>query len=666
LEKLNILVSKSVIYLARISIILTLFYPHQAPAQATNNNFSLVQINDWGFGFVATFEYEIQSEDLTNAQLADWVIDVNYGGTAIFATAWMTGYNGPISYGYTNGVFQITNVGQNYQPPMMLGEVLTFSVLASGSAFNLADFELQIDTFQDPVSQDDLILGKSATVSGNELTIELVARNAGTQPLYNLAISDDLDNTFGAGNYSLVGVPQLISGPAGYTIDPSYTGETTTANLILGSAALTADQSVHVSFVVQVNDANAATVESYFNQAIAQAASDVTGGVTIADLSGDGLDTSQDNDSQTEILIEQPPELPINYSGYVFSDTAPDVAISHDGIFNAIEVGVSDRTIQIVDTETAAIVATAVTNLSGQWYAALDASQAEKVHEITLLSNPYSQIISESPNYTNGLVSDGKLLVAAPIQGGSITNINFGIIPFPEFQRDQSKYAFPNSSAKYTHTYVAPSHGEMSLLAQGSNSWSTRIVLDENCNLSADSGEGLFVSPYTVVPGQKVCFIADIFVPANVLANANQILDLNVSYTASDVSGIGHNVVLDSSNSDITTALPSLAGKIDLLKSVKNIDTNTSFGTSNIASPDDQIEYLITYTNTGNAAVVNWTIYDRLPPHTHILTGSALCGVVPVAVSCEPFESGDQLRWELNGNLNPGESGSVRFIVQVD
>ena len=94
-----------------------LLFSNSSTAQS-NDNFNVAGVNDWGSGFIATFEYLIQPEDTPEGRLTDWAIQIGYTGDAQFNSSWMSGYNGGVNSGYNgpNGEYEITNVGAGYQP----------------------------------------------------------------------------------------------------------------------------------------------------------------------------------------------------------------------------------------------------------------------------------------------------------------------------------------------------------------------------------------------------------------------------------------------------------------------------------------------------------------------------------------------------------------------
>ena len=79
-------------------LLLLVFAVLPARAQSVGDGVQVTNVNDWGSGFIATFEYEVRAED---APLTDWTFDLGYSGSAQLVNTWMSGYGGGINSGYT-------------------------------------------------------------------------------------------------------------------------------------------------------------------------------------------------------------------------------------------------------------------------------------------------------------------------------------------------------------------------------------------------------------------------------------------------------------------------------------------------------------------------------------------------------------------------------------
>jgi hypothetical protein len=67
-------------------------------------------------------------------------------------------------------------------------------------------------------------VAKSAAVAGNVVTLDLHLENLGNTELSSLSLTEDLDATFGAGNYTITAAPAWIDDPGTLTLEAGYSG----------------------------------------------------------------------------------------------------------------------------------------------------------------------------------------------------------------------------------------------------------------------------------------------------------------------------------------------------------------------------------------------------------------------------------------------------------
>lgn len=111
-------------------IAVALMLPAAAHSQSVGDGVSVVSVNDWGSGHIATFQYIISADDLVDGIVRDWRIEVGYGGAGQLTNAYMSGYSGSINSGNIapDGGFAITNEGVGYRPELSEGFALTFNL----------------------------------------------------------------------------------------------------------------------------------------------------------------------------------------------------------------------------------------------------------------------------------------------------------------------------------------------------------------------------------------------------------------------------------------------------------------------------------------------------------------------------------------------------------
>ena len=103
---------------------------------------TLVDVNDWGSGFIARFQYVISDDDVALDQVRDWRLELNYQGSATLTNAWVEGYSGNIRVGdfAPDGGFAITTEEVGYRPELGAGHSLIFNLQGQGSGFQLSEF----------------------------------------------------------------------------------------------------------------------------------------------------------------------------------------------------------------------------------------------------------------------------------------------------------------------------------------------------------------------------------------------------------------------------------------------------------------------------------------------------------------------------------------------
>lgn len=153
-------------------------------------------------------------------------------------------------------------------------------------------------------------VAKSASVTSfpegddqGPFTVELsfVIENLGDVNLTALSLTDDLDVSLGAGNYTVVAAPAVTGGPSTVTANPAFDGSSDTQLLGPGSS-LDLGEAATLSFSVEI-----ATPGSYTN--LASVAGTGPGGTTATDTSDDGTDPDPDGDGNPDEAGENDPTV---------------------------------------------------------------------------------------------------------------------------------------------------------------------------------------------------------------------------------------------------------------------------------------------------------------------------------------------------------------------
>ena len=141
-----------------------------------------------------------------------------------------------------------------------------------------------------------------ASVTGNQVTFDFVVENLGDVDLANVTLTDNLDTTFGAGNYTVANPTISVAPSAGSTVtaNTGFNGAADVNLLVPSSSALQIGETVTVQVVVTVNTfvdpdgAGPLGFAEYENQATTTGQSPT--GTTVTDVSDDGTDPDPDGD----------------------------------------------------------------------------------------------------------------------------------------------------------------------------------------------------------------------------------------------------------------------------------------------------------------------------------------------------------------------------------
>ena len=199
------------------------------------------------------------------------------------------------------GTGTITNTAEVTRDDDSADPSLTNDVDSTPSNGNAAEDDQDFITITSTTPEIG-VAKNAASVSGRDVTFDFVVENLGSTPLSNVSLTDNLDATFGAGNYSVTAPTIQVAPSAGSTVtaNAGFNG-TTDINLIDPSnSALVAGETVTVRVVVTVNTfvdpdgSGPLGFAEYENQA--NTAGTSPGGTTVTDESDDGTDPDPDGD----------------------------------------------------------------------------------------------------------------------------------------------------------------------------------------------------------------------------------------------------------------------------------------------------------------------------------------------------------------------------------
>ena len=241
------------------------------------------------------------------------------------------------------------------------------------------------------------------------------------------------------------------------------------------------------------------------------------------------------------------------------------------------------------------------------------------------------------------------------------------------FSTDGAQTGLPGSSVLYTHTFSAGLSGSVaftnihtpSLFLTG---WTVQIFRDNNCNGALDGVDGatdITGASIAVSAGQQVCIVVKSNIPAGATYGSQDVISVTATFTP----GVGSPVTY--TRVDITSAGAATGAGLVLAKAVRNVTQGSATGTSNSARPGDVLEYIITYSNSSNAALTTINVADVTPAFTRFVSASCMAmpypnNITACAVSVQPAVNGSgAIQWQLTGSLVPGTNGSVLFRVTL-
>lgn len=277
----------------------------------------------------------------------------------------------------------------------------------SGSVVDSTGNGLADDAGESDVTQitigEELVIGlaKDASVVGNRVTIDYYLENFGNVAA-TVTLDDDLDDLFGAGNYSIFTGPAFIVDPGGLTLDAGFDGSAATSFFSSGDLGVgtVAQVQVVVDVTTVVNSGmgtgNYQTQSTLFATAAGGSmAFDVSDAGTDPDPNGNGR---ADDDSESDVTT--------------FQITVPVVGVSENATVN--------RDVVTLDFVIENLGNAALSNLSltEDLDSLFGAGNYALLSPPTLVGNPRDIVVNESYNGSTitQLVSSGTLATGASEQ----------------------------------------------------------------------------------------------------------------------------------------------------------------------------------------------------------------------------------------------------------
>jgi uncharacterized repeat protein (TIGR01451 family) len=287
-------------------------------------------------------------------------------------------------------------------------------------------------------------------------------------------------------------------------------------------------------------------------------------------------------------------------------------------------------------------------------------------------ANPITLVVSVAstavPSVTNFATVSGGGEPAGTM--GNNTASDNTIVTSPGinvFQPDGAQTATPGSVVSYPHTFTAGSAGTVgfsttAVITPPVPGWTQAVYRDLDCSGALNGAEGAapLTTTIAVNAGDIVCIIVRDTIPGTAPYNGQALISVTSTFNGAQTI----------TRHDTTTVGAAAGAGLVLAKTVRNVTLGSGPGTANTARPNDVLEYIVTYTNTGSGTLSSIVVTDATPAFTTF--ESAACGsplpgnVSSCTVSAAPaLGAAGSVVWTLGGTLLSGGSGTVSYQVRV-
>jgi len=362
----------------------------------------------------------------------------------------------------------------------------------------------------------------------------------------------------------------------------------------------------------------------------------------------------------------------IKITGTVFKDDGVGGGTANDGVDDATgEVGLAGV---VVQAKAAACLGTicdsTTTDASGNYALYVPASIATVGGvQVSIVETNLAGYISTggSPGTTGGSydrpTDTSTFNFTTAVIGTTYTDVDFGDVPVNTFATDGAQAALPGTVVFYAHIFTPGTAGSVTFGTADVPSpvtagWSSLVYLDSNCDGTLGSGETtLLAGAVSTTPGVQICIVVKVAIPAGAPSGAQNATTVTAIFTY-----INDPQAPDMMTTHVLTDVTTVGAAGLTLQ--KEVDKAT-------ALPDDQLVYILTYTNNSSAPLDNIVVSDTTPAHTTF--NSAACpvtlppNITACAVTTAPALGGTgAVVWTLTGQLAPGAFGTVTYTVTVD
>ncbi len=353
-------------------------------------------------------------------------------------------------------------------------------------------------------------------------------------------------------------------------------------------------------------------------------------------------------------------------TGTVFKDAGNSSGTgANNGRQDASEPGIAGVVLRLLKGETE--LATSVTDGSGRFSLYVPSSGPNAVASGDTLiieeTNPPGHLSTGGglPAGAAGSYSRDRDRISFTYNpAGTLDGFRFGDVPVNTFLTDGAQTVQPGGIVFYRHTFIAGTAGTVTFSLSHSASpasvpWVQVVLADSSGN--GTPGAVIVGTAVPVTAGQEYHIIMRQNAPDGAPwgATTTAVVTASFAYTGAspDLSDIR-------TRQDVTTVGAAASPGLRLVKEVDRVT----------ASPGQEIEYTITYTNAGAGSLTELFIADGTPAYTTFVSASTEtplpANLESVNVSAPASGGTGSVTWTFTGTLAPGTGGQVRFKVKVD